>query len=1094
MVSQRIIVLGTGAITIGEGSEFNGAVAAACRTLREMGHTVILVESHTAALAADARLAHETYLEPLHREGVEKIIMKERPHAVLATVSGRGAFTLALVMQQVVHALPQRFSMFGASREVLENALNPERVARVLHGTEARTPQAYVVTKKKQGEDLGRQMGFPVVVRALYGSGSLGTSLCYNTQELQRAIDVALAVSPVEQVILEKSLAGRRRTEWAVVRDQRDHVQVLGSVEFLDPLGVHSADTPAVTPAQSLAPAHVQHIHRIVGTVVRRLQLVGGVTVQLAHAHASDEITVVSVAPYVTRTTMLCSRAAGVPLVEWHTRLCGGELVADLRAQLQAPSDDLFACKEEAAHICWCRVPLFPRGRLMFAQELLSTAAKSVGAAYGVGTTWLAALQKAIAAAGRPPLGAGFAAPREAMAWSNDDLRTELGKASAARMWYVYHAVTLGMTGAELAEITGMAEWFMQQLVALHAAAQRWQACMPKDLIASTDLQHDLLLEAKQQGGSDEQLARALSLEPQRFRAHRFKQGVTAVRRFLPCRRGSCGTQRAVCCLDYGVPGPPRAHEDIPTVLLMGDSSSLLHGGADYEYMLAHAALELAARGHACVVLTPNALHVADELDLAVRHYFEAITPETISAVIALERPVGVMLQFADRQPAEITETLRTLNVPVLGTPLPSMERLLRRDRFQTLLQKLDIRQPSHGVAHNAHEAYQVAHDVGYPVIVHPAQPVHLPRVAIWYDDQDARAFLEQASRVAELYPLSVEEFLEAAHEFHVEAVTDGTAVHIAGVVEHVEEAGIHSADSAAVWPACTLPPEIVNESRAMALRLAGELDLRGTIGLKCAYADQRIYLLDVLPVTTRTTALIHTATGNRLVPLITRVLLGQTLSDEDVHEWVGDYLAVRAPVFPFAHYPDSDAALGPDNCAIGQAIGLNPSFGVAYAKALLGAGNKLPTKGCVLLSVADRDKAEMLPLARKLRALGFSLIATRGTAAILQQHGIPMEIIKKLHEGRPNVVDHIIDGHVQLIINTPGGKANRKAEALMRHEAADRGILVITTSAGARAAVEGIEAFMRHGFDVLPCERYTETLRLQRMLPLDTQATLNLA
>jgi len=1094
MVSQRIIVLGTGAICIGEGSEFNGAVAAACRTLRDMGHTVILIESHTAALAADARIAQVTYLEPLQREGVEKILAKERPHAVLATVSGRSAFALALIMQQVPNALPQRFSMFGASREVLENALNPERVARVLHGTGARTPQAYVVTKKKQGEDLGRQMGFPVVVRALYGSGSLGTSLCYNTQELQRAIDVALAVSPVEQVILEKSLAGRRRTEWAVVRDQRDHTLVLGSVEFLDPLGIHSADTPAVTPAQSLAPEHMQRIHSIVSTVVRRLQLVGGVTVQLAHDSATDEITVISIAPYVTRTTMLCGRATGVPLVEWHTRLCGGELVADLRARLQAPADDLFASNENTAHVCWCRMPIFPRGQLMNARESLSTAAKSVGAAYGVGDTWLAALQKAIAAAGRPPLGAGFVTPREAMAWSDDDLRTELGKASAARLWYVYHAVTLGLAGEELAETTGIALWFLQRLAELHAAAQRWQACMPKDLIASTDLQHDLLLEAKQQGGCDEQLARALSLEPQRFCAHRLKQGVAAATRFLPCRGGSSGAARAICCLDYGPPAHAPLHEDVPTILLIGGSSSLLHGSADYDYMLAHAALELAARGHACVLLTPNALHVADELNLALRHYIEAITPETISAVIALEQPVGVMLQFADRQPAEITETLRMLNVPILGTPLPSMERLLRRDRFQTLLQKLDIRQPSHGVAHNAHEAYQVAHDVGYPVIVHPAHPVHLPRVAIWYDDQDARAFLEQAPRVSELYPLSVEKFLEAAHEFHVEAVTDGTAVHIAGVVEHVEEAGIHSADSAAVWPACTLPPEIVNESRAMAMCLARELDLRGTIGLKCACADDRIYLLDVLPVTTRTTALIHTATGNRLVPLITRVLLGQMLSDEEVHEWVGDYLAVRAPVFPFAHYPDSDATLGPDNCAIGQAIGLDPSFGVAYAKALLGAGNKLPTKGCVLLSVADRDKAEVLPLARKLRALGFSLIATRGTAAVLQQSGIPTETIKKLHEGRPNVVDHIIDGHVQLIINTPGGKTNRKAEALMRHEAVDRGILVITTGAGARAAVDGIEAFMRHGFDILPRDRYTETLRLQRMLPLDTQATLNLA
>jgi carbamoyl-phosphate synthase large subunit len=878
-----------------------------------------------------------------------------------------------------------------------------------------------------------------------------------------------------------------------VLRDQRDAIRHVGSVEYLEPLGVHSADSPAVAPAQSLTPEERQRAMNLVQTVVRRLQLVGTVTVQLAHGTAPNDIAVVSVTPYVTRTSLWCARVSGVPLVEWHTRLCGGTLLAELEPPSEPHGDELFAPRPPQ-EVCWCRLPLFPVRRLMQPHELLTTYAKSTGAVFGVGACWPTALQKAIDAAGQPPLGPGFSAPREVLAWSNDDLLVELGKPTPQRLWYMYYALTTGLSATDIAEITGCAPWFVEQLVELQRAAQRWETCIPKDLIAGADMQRDLLLEMKRLGSSDESLANSQHLEPSRLRAHRTRSHVRCGTHVLAQHATTVVSDRSALRLAYDIAPHPAFSNNRSRILLLGGSTSLLDGTTDYDYMLAYAIMELDAAGYSSILISPNAVHIAGVLNVALRHYIEAITPETLEDVFALERPAGVVMQFADRQSSAILGALRELRAPVLGSPLSSMERLLRRDRFQTLLQKLDIRQPSHGVALNAHDAYQVARDVGYPVIVHPARPVHLPRVAIWYDQADARAFLEQAVRVTEIYPLSVEKFLEAAHEFHVEAVTDGMNAHIAGVVEHVEEAGIHSADSAAVWPACMLPAEIVEEGRSIALRLARELNLRGTLGIKCALADDKVYLLDALPVTTRTTALLHTASGGALIPLITRILLGGTLSEDDMHERVGDFLAVRAPVFPFSHFPDSDAALGPENCAIGQSLGCDPLFGVAYAKALIGAGNKLPTKGTVLLSVADQDKPAITAIVRRLRALGFTILATRGTAAVLQQQGIPAQTVMKIHEGRPNVLDHIIDGNVQLIINTPGGKVNRRAEAQMRHEAVDRGILVITTSAGARAAVEGIEAFMRHGFAVQPRERLLQTLRKQRELPLDHQGMLSLA
>ncbi|MCX7847790.1 MAG: carbamoyl-phosphate synthase large subunit [bacterium] len=1085
MAGQRILVLGSGPTGVGQGAEYMGAVAAACRTLRFLGHHVILLESQTCALASAPEGAHTVYFEPLNRESIEKVLRAERPHSLLATVGGRAGLHTMLLLQRLYSNSP-RCAALGTSFEVLETALHPEHVVRAGMALGIRVPQVFIVNKKKQAEELGRQLGFPVVVRPMWAAGSLGTAITYNTQELDRAIDVALAVSPAGQAVIEKSLAGQQRTAWVVARDMRGATRVIGGVEYLEPLGIYSGDSPAVTPVQSFSVADSVAVQEVVQHVVERLRLTGVSTVHLAHGVTPREVVLLSVSPYMTSVALWCGRAQAVPVVEWHVSLNAGVPLGEL--ERAAPCDDLFG-EESRAKRVWCRWPVFPGRRLMGVREQLTTYAKSVGSVTGVGENFLSALQRALRAAALPVLGPGFVVPKWAVGWTEEDVRAEVSVATPLRLWHIYHALHLGFSIEELAQLTRWAPWVLEQVTRLHDLERRWSEVQPRAFVTTQGESNELLREALAMGCSESQLADALGMDTERFRERCARRGFHRVP-VVVTDDGQGGTQHLIL-ESYGG-ARPRPAEGEGNVIVLGANASLLQGSLEYEYLAARVIAAVNAAGHKCILISPTPLHAAAALGLPVRHYLEP-AHAALTEIVAAEQPAGVILQCSERVPTEVLQQVRALELPVWGTSAHSLERLATRDRFHMLLQKLDIRQPSHSLAHSAQQAYTLAEDVGYPVIVHPAHPHDLPRVTIWYDRQDARHFFEQATHLGEVYPLSIEKFLEEAREFHVDALADGEEGVVVGIHEHVEEAGIHSADSAAVWPAHSLADELVRELRLVVQKLVQELRLCGFFGVKCALAQDKLYVLDVLPHAARSVALLDLVYGGRLVPAGVHALLGGQLREKGVHELVGDFLAVRAPVFPFRHFPASDTALGPEHCAVGQALGIDRSFGIAYAKALTAAGNRLPSKGKALLSVADRDKPEIIAVAKKLRALGFNLLATAGTAALLRANGIPAEHVLKVHEGRPNVIDHIIDGEVQLIINTPGGKANRIAEAHLRHEAVDRGILVLTTLAGARAAVTGIEAFMRHGFDVTPHACYLQTLRQQPELTLDTQPTMEL-
>ncbi len=567
MTGQRVLVLGTGPMTMGQAPEFNNATVAACRALRDAGHTVVLVDSHAASLAGCADVCSRSYLEPLNRDTLEKILSKERPHSVLATVGGRNALNLALLLHQFPHGVARGFTFFGVTGEILASTQNAESLARIVGSLGARAPRSFEVATRKKGVDLGRQLGFPVVVRAALAPGGVGTSITYNIQELERAVEVALAVSPVGQAVVEKSLAGCKRTEWVAVRDARDQTAIIGSVEYIEPLGIHSCDSPAVLPAQSFSDMEQ--------TAARKL------TNQLAHGPSADDMTVVSVAPRVTRASLWCGRVAGIPLAAWHTRLCAGTSLEELSAAASGATANLFE-QEEPPRSCWCRLPLFPGSRLMRPLEVLTTSTKSVGSVVGVGADFIVALQKAISAAGRPALGPGSAVSQDTEPWGVDELVAALAKPTAQRLWLSYRALQAGVAIDELHHVTGIDQWFLSKLDELHDLEVRWAALQPKDLLSKASAHDKILREAKRMGCTDKQLSRALGFEEARFRACRSERKITPGVAARAQEENGEETHSVFQTVSYDTRGRRFVKPDGDAVLLLASNVSLVERGHDY--------------------------------------------------------------------------------------------------------------------------------------------------------------------------------------------------------------------------------------------------------------------------------------------------------------------------------------------------------------------------------------------------------------------------------------------------------------------------------------------------------------------------------
>ena len=1083
MPGQKVLLLGSGPTMTGQSREYNSVMAVACETLLAEGHSVVLLDSQTASPLIGCELCNHSYIEPLTRETLEKVLQKERPHSVFATVSGKNTFNFSLLIHQLLSVLNLNFTFLGTTGDLLASTQKPDTFKSIVEAAGEKCPDVVIVNMQERALDAGKNIGFPVIVRAIPEPSGIGVSIAYNVEELEHAVSVAMAVSPIKQIAIEKSFAGRKCVDWVVLRDRRDNVKIIGNVEYIEPIGVHSDDSIAVSPAQSISPEVENKSRKIVEKIVRAFNITGCSTVKLAYGkNADDEITVINFAPRITRAAILCGQQIGVPIAEWHTRLCINVGINDLLAAEAEDESSLFVSEKDEQK-CWCRIPIFPGSRLMKKNELLTTFTKSVDSVAGVGNNFISALQKAIRAAALPDLGADLTRAENSCAWGIDEMMQNVSKPFSNRIWLIYEALKSGIDTETLINISGVDKWFISQLEELLQFENKCSTLRNKDLISKSSKSKSILIKAKTLGCSNSKISIISGIEEKRIAEYFKEKKVFPNAEKLPDGYASKNYR----VINFSSKKTKSSSDN--SVLILGNCNLQAVKKAESEYLLAEAARVLIDSGYNCLCCSSDTLHLVDNEN--VIRYIEPLDFESIENIIEIEKPKGIIAQFGDYHSYKLIEKIK--DVPIFGASFSDIQRLYKRERFFPMIQKLDIRLPAHGIADNAHNAFMLAKDIGYPVIVHPAVPAKLPAVDIWYNENDAKEFLDSAGSVKELYPISIEKFLEGAREFHIEGVCDKSNLFIGGIIEHIEKAGVSTEDSAAVWSPASAAASFLEEGRDIIKRLALELKIKGLIGIKLALSDDKLFLLDVFPGATRNTAFINKISGEKLVPAAVHIALGKTIAEIGGSEPVADYVAVRSAVFPFANFPESDASLGPESCSVGSAVGLSYSFGTAYAKSLVSTGNSLPTGGSALLSVTDKDKNAIIPIARELAALGFNILATSGTYAILQKNEIQAKLIMKFQEGRPNVIDSIIDGDISLIINTPGSKANRFAEAKMRHEAVARGILVITTIAAAQAAVEGIAAYMRHGFDIKPFEKYLEGLRYQRSLDFEAQPSLEL-
>ncbi len=1085
MPGQRILVLGSGPTMTGQSREYNSVIMSACKVLHKAEHSIILLDSHSASPVIGSGLCSRSYIEPLTREVLEKVLEKERPHSVLTTVSGKNSFNLSIFLHQFSSQSNSKFAFLGTTGDILASTQRPELFKQIVASTGAKYPDSTTVNSIDKGINAGREIGFPIIVRAIPEPSGVGVAIAYNVEELERAISIALAVSPIKQVVIEKSFAGSKSTDWVVMRDRKDNIFVVGGVEYVEPLGVHTNDSIAVSPVQSLSEESIAIAKETAEEIARRFKITGCATIQFAHNKNDDtDITVISAAPRITRAAILCGRMAGVSVTELHTKLCMDENIQELASSILSEDEINLFEEKEKKDFCWCRVPIFPGRRLMDKNELLTTYTKSVDSVTGVGINFISALQKAIRASCLPELGACCINAESTMTWGIEEIMSMVSKPHSNRLWHILKALKIGVEPEELINVSGIDKWFINELVGLKKIEDKVSGIQSKNLISGTGKVKKILKEAKNTGYSDFQLSILLGVEEKKIHDCRLEKKIFPIAEQL----SGDNVQPPPWIITYK--SRKQNFYDESPILLIGSCKQKSAVRAETEYILLEAARELSKSGQKCILISPETLHLTDDESANVKRYIEPVNAEVINDIIEIEKPKALLAQFGNLQTYALIEKIDKM--PILGTSFKSIQRLRKRERFYPMIQKLDIRLPSHGMADNARDAFMLAEDIGYPVIVHPAVPTRISAVDIWHSKQDAKDFLDSAKSVKELYPISIEKFLEGGREFHIEGVCDKSDLYIGGIIEHIERAGVNTCDSAAVWAPASSAYSFLEEGRDIIKRLAIELKIQGLIGVKFALSDDKLYLLDVFPGATKNTAFINKISGEKLVPAAIQAALGKPLSEINENEPVGDFVAVRTPVFPFVNFPDSDASLGPESCSVGEAIGLSYSFGTAYAKALVAAGNSIPIKGTVLLSVTDKDKQEVLPIAKKLIALGFEIAATSGTYAVLQKHEIPAKLVMKFQEGRPNVIDNIIDGDISLIINTPGSKANRFAEAQMRHEAVARGILVITTISAAQAAVEGIAAFMRHGIEIKLYDKYLDGLRFQHSLNFSDQPTLD--
>jgi len=1080
---HKILIIGSGPIIIGQACEFDYSGTQGCKALKSEGYQVILVNSNPATIMTDPEMADKTYIEPLTPQVVEKIIERERPDALLPTLGGQTA--LNITVQLAERGVLQKYGVetLGASPEAIKKAEDRELFKEAMQNCGIEVLKSDRAYSLKEAMEVAQKIGFPLVIRPSFTLGGTGGAIAYNIEEFEELARRALESSLNSEILIEESVIGWKEFELEVMRDKKDNVVIICSIENFDPMGVHTGDSITVAPIQTLSDYEYQHMRDMAIRAIREIGVdTGGCNIQFAVHPRTGRMVIIEMNPRVSRSSALASKATGFPIAKIAAKLAVGYTLDEIPNDITQKTP---ACFEPALDYCVVKIPRFTFEKFPETEPVLGVSMKSVGETMAIGSNFKEALQKGlrsleIGKCGLEDVPKLSSLPPEKR---KEIIREKLQKPNPERIFHIKMALKEGFSIQEINAYSGIDPWFIKQIEEI--------VDMEENLRKIKDwkkIDPDLLLRAKQFGFSDRQLAELWGTNEWEVREFRKNLGI------LPVYK-----QVDTCAAEFEAKTPyyystyleeceanPSSNQK---VIILGAGPNRIGQGIEFDYCCVHATWGLRDLGIETIMVNSNPETVSTDYDTSDKLYFEPLYLEDVLNIIEKEKPLGVILQLGGQTPLNLAKDLEKAGVTILGTSSEGIDIAEDRDRFKQLIERLKLEQPKNGIATSFQEAKQVAWSIGYPVMVRPSYVLGGRAMRIIYNEEELSEFIEQAVEISAGHPVLIDKYLEDAIEIDVDAISDGKRVIIAGIMEHIEEAGVHSGDSACVVPPFSLSDEIIERISQHTYALARELKVVGLMNVQYAVKDDTIYVLEVNPRASRTVPFISKATGVPFARIASQIMVGRTLDEIGLtSEIIPHYFAVKEAVFPFNRFPNVDPVLGPEMRSTGEVMGIDRDFGMAYAKAQLSAQANLPLEGKVFISVKNRDKRSIVYLAKRLADLGFKIVATTGTRKVLINNGLEVEAVKKVGEGRPNIVDLIKNREIQLIINTPSGGRSQQESSIIRKEAVIRNIPYVTTLFGAEAMVYAIERLKRREIEVCSLQEYREEIFKKYQLKINLQ------
>ncbi|MCW6036330.1 carbamoyl-phosphate synthase large subunit [Spirulina subsalsa FACHB-351] len=1068
---QKILILGSGPIVIGQACEFDYSGTQACKALRQEGYEVVLVNSNPASIMTDPETADRTYIEPLTPDIVEQVLAKERPDALLPTMGGQTALNIAVTLAKTGVLERYGVELIGAKLDAIEKAEDRLLFKQAMQKIGVGVCPSGIACNLNEAREIAQEIGsYPLIIRPAFTLGGTGGGIAYNQEEYEEMAQAGMDASPMSQILVERSLLGWKEYELEVMRDLADNVVIICSIENFDPMGVHTGDSITVAPAQTLTDKEYQRLRDASIKIIREIGVeTGGSNIQFAVNPVDGDVIVIEMNPRVSRSSALASKATGFPIAKFAAKLAVGYTLDEIKNDITKQTPASF---EPTIDYVVTKIPRFAFEKFPGTKPVLTTQMKSVGEAMAIGRTFQESFQKALRSleTGR----FGFGCDRTETLPTLSQVRSTLRTPNPERVFGIYHAMKLGMTVEEIFELTAIDPWFLDKLSQL-LVTERFLKQTPL-----TEITADQMWGVKQQGFSDRQIAFATKTNEDQVRRYRKELGVIPVYKMVDTCAAEFAASTPYYYSTYERSESEVAPSDRAKVMILGGGPNRIGQGIEFDYCCCHASYALRDTGFETIMVNSNPETVSTDYDTSDRLYFEPLTKEDVLNIIEAESPQGIIVQFGGQTPLKLAVPLQKFletysPTQIWGTTPDSIDIAEDRERFEKILHELDIKQPPNGIARSYEEALAIANRITYPVVVRPSYVLGGRAMEIVYSDEELERYMTFAVQVEPDHPILIDKFLENAVEVDVDSITDHTGqVVIGGIMEHIEQAGIHSGDSACSLPYTSLSQASVDTIRTWTVRIAQALKVVGLMNIQYAVQGDTVYILEANPRASRTVPYVSKATGVPLARMASLVMSGKSLAELNFTEEPKlRHVAVKEAVLPFNKFPGADTLLGPEMRSTGEVMGIDQTFGKAFAKAEIAAGEKLPLSGTVFVSTNDRDKPLVVPIVKDFIELGFKIIATAGTYQVLKEQGVPAELVLKLHEGRPHVLDAIKNEQIQLIINTPSGQEAREDGILIRRTCLAYKIPLITTLAGAKATVSAIRILQTEPLGVKALQDY---------------------